>query len=82
MSDPKPGEQDERSLDDQANLHSEWIARNVKGCPTVENIAGSGSGELLDREEYQKLIDRIGTGTIDLVVCEDLVESFDGCMPI
>jgi len=35
-------------------------------------IAGSGSGELLDRDDYQRLIDLVATRRYDLVFCEDL----------
>jgi DNA invertase Pin-like site-specific DNA recombinase len=72
VSDPGPDKQDLKSLDDQADSYREWLKRSVDGTYNMEVIAGSGSGELLDREEYQRLIELVATGQFDLVLCEDL----------
>ena len=72
VSDPKPGKQDERSLDDQEASYREWLQRNLDRPFEMTVIAGKGSGELLDRDEYQKVIDEAATRKYDLVLCEDL----------
>jgi site-specific DNA recombinase len=72
VSDPGPGKQDPRSLEDQSNLFTKLIAENAQGPRQVKTIAGSGSGELLDRKEYDELIELIATSRYDLVLCEDL----------
>ncbi len=68
----KDRKQDLRSLDDQQQFAREWIKLNID-CPfELTIIAGSGSGELLDREEVQQLEDLVVTGEFDLVLTEDL----------
>jgi DNA invertase Pin-like site-specific DNA recombinase len=72
VSSPGEGKQDERSLEDQEAMYDRWLDANLGGPyePTV--IAGTGSGELLNRAEYNQLTDLIDTGRYDLVLCEDL----------
>lgn len=72
VSDPRPGKQDERSLTDQEAKHREWLAQYTELPVKVTVIAGSGSGELLDREEYVRLTNEVETGRYDLVLAEDL----------
>ena len=73
VSDPREGKQDERSLQDQEASYRELLGRNMNGRHhEVTLIAGSGSGELLDRAEYERLIELIATRRYDLVLCEDL----------
>ena len=72
VSDPGPGKQDERSLDDQEAMYRKWMKDHVKAPYEVTVIAGSGSGEYLEREEYQQLIELVVTRAIDLVLTEDL----------
>jgi len=72
VSDPKLGKPDERSLDDQEASYRELLDRNVVGTYELTVIAGSGSGQLLTRADYQRLIDEIATRKYDLVLCEDL----------
>jgi DNA invertase Pin-like site-specific DNA recombinase len=72
VSSPGEGKQDERSLDDQEAMYGRWLDANLGGPYESTVIAGSGSGELLNRSEYQRLIDLVNTGHYDLVLCEDL----------
>jgi DNA invertase Pin-like site-specific DNA recombinase len=72
VSNPGPGKQSIESLDDQESMHLEWLKENA-GMPfKVTVVAGSGSGEILDREEFFRLEDLVATGLYDLVLCEDL----------
>jgi site-specific DNA recombinase len=72
VSNPGPGKQSIESLDDQESMHLEWLELNA-GMPfKVTVVAGSGSGEILDREEFFRLEDLVATGIYDLVLCEDL----------
>lgn len=73
VSDPGPGKQDERSLDNQEAMYRNWMKHHLKDTPyEITDISGSGSGEYLDREEYQKLIELVETCDFDLVITEDL----------
>lgn len=72
VSDPGPGKQSIESLDDQESMHLEWLTANTEMPFEVTVVAGSGSGEVLDRVEYLKLIDLVSTGDYDAVRCEDL----------
>lgn len=68
----KNRKQDMRSLDDQEQFAREWIQSNID-CPfEMTVIAGSGSGELLDRKEVHQLEDLVAEGIYDLVLTEDL----------
>lgn len=67
-----PDKQDERSLEDQGRLHEHWLEQRVDVPVNITPIAGSGSGELLGRDEYQQLLDAVSTGRFDVVIAEDL----------
>ena len=69
---PVPEKQDIRSLEDQEALHREWLASHTDLPLNVTVIAGSGSGEALDRKEFFELSELVETGRYDLVLCEDL----------
>lgn len=62
--------QDPRSLADQEAYYRTWLKEHVDVPWTLEIIAGQGSGENLEREEYLELIER--TAEFDLVITEDL----------
>ena len=85
VSDPRPGKQDLRSLDDQQGLQNRWLGEHTDLPIDITVVAGSGSGEILDRKEYQRLLDLIKSGTYDLVLPEDLgrivrrVDAFHVC---
>ena len=72
VSDPGPGKQSILSLDDQESMHMEWLKANTDLPFNVTVVAGSGSGEFLDREEYLRLLEMVETGQYDLVLTEDL----------
>jgi hypothetical protein len=64
--------QDERSLDDQAEFCRRYIQEHYSGQVIFRTLAGTGSGEWLDREEYQELSREIDTQSMDVVICDDL----------
>ncbi len=72
VSDPGPGKQDIRSLDDQGALHERWLAEHVDVPFEVTVVAGSGSGESLERGEHLRLIALVESDEYDAVLCEDL----------
>ena len=72
VSDPGPGKQSLLSLDDQESMHREWLAANTDLPGDITVVAGSGSGEILDRHELDHLWDLVGTGEYDFVRTEDL----------
>lgn len=72
VSSPGEGKQDQRSLDDQEVMYRRWLDTNLGGPYELTVIAGTGSGELLNREEYTRLIELIEAGRHDFVLCEDL----------
>ena len=72
MSDTGPGKQDIRSLADQESLHRERLDTHTDLPLNVTVIAGSGSGETLDRKGFFELSNRVETRQYDLVLCEDL----------
>lgn len=72
VSDPGPGKQDVRSLDDQEAQLRDWLENHTDLSTNVTVVAGSGSGELLDREEYLKLIELVESEKYDLFLTEDL----------
>lgn len=76
VSNPAPGKQDERSLDDQQALHQEWLKERAELPFNVTEIAGSGSGEHLDREEATTAQNELESGKYDLVLTEDLGRIF------
>ena len=67
-----PTKQDERSLGDQQNKIENWLRERVDFPFELTVLEGRESGELLDRAEFQKLIDEVATGLYDGVVSEDL----------
>jgi site-specific DNA recombinase len=67
-----PTKQDERSPQDQAAMLQEWLAQRTRLPCEVEVLAGSGSGECLDRQEYLSLIEKIESEKHDVVLTEDL----------
>jgi site-specific DNA recombinase len=72
VSNPGPGKQDIRSLEDQEAQHRQWVKAHTSMPFKIHVIAGSGSGESLERREYEKLIELIETGLYDLVLVEDI----------
>lgn len=72
VSDPRAGKQDIRSLEDQQALLTGWLKQRTDQPVETTLIAGSGSGELLGRDEYERLIDAVETRRFDLVLAEDL----------
>lgn len=48
--------QDRRSLEDQEALYRGWLDEHIDEPDELSIIASQGSGECLDREEYQKAI--------------------------
>ncbi len=76
VSDPGPGKQSIESLTDQESMHREWL-KSVTEMPfEVTVVAGSGSGEILDRDEALQLSELVATDEYDLVRCEDLGRVF------
>ena len=67
-----PTKQDERSLEDQENQHRRWLQENTDLAVELKVLAGSGSGEWLDRREYLDLIEFVESDKYDLVLTEDL----------
>jgi DNA invertase Pin-like site-specific DNA recombinase len=76
VSDPAPGKQDEKSLDDQEAERRDWLADNTELPFNITVIAGSGSGEYLDREESARAMEELETGKYDLILTEDLGRIF------
>jgi len=72
VSDPAPGKQDEKSLDDQEAERHEWLTDNTELPLNITVIAGSGSGEYLDREESARALGELETAKYDLILTEDL----------
>jgi len=72
VSDPRPGKQDRRSLTDQEDVQRRWLEQHTNLPVDIEVVAGSGSGEILVRDEYVHLLDIIVTKKPDLILPEDL----------
>src|SRR6478672_2815649 len=72
VSSPGPGKQDIRSNDDQEARIREFLEASTNSPFQVTPVAGSGSGECLERAEYLRLIDLVESDRFDAVVCEDL----------
>lgn len=72
VSDPGPGKQDIRSLGDQEALYRHWLSEHIALPVEVTVLAGSGSGEWLEREEYLRLMESVESDQFDLVLTEDL----------
>src|SRR5688572_24951563 len=64
--------QDEKSLDDQEALIHEWLKKNYEGQHELIMIKGIGSGERIDRKDYEEAIVAIETKAFDLCIAEDL----------
>ena len=73
---PGPGKQDEKSLDDQEAEYRKWVEEHTHLPFDVKVIAGTGSGEYLDREEAKHANAELETGKYDLVIGEDLGRIF------
>src|SRR4051794_2108265 len=67
-----PTKQDERSLGDQRVMIEKWLKDRVEHPFELTILEGRQSGELLDRVEFQELIDRVATRAYDAVASEDL----------
>src|SRR5687768_12080697 len=66
-----PG-QTEKSDEDQGALYREYLEANCDIPLELKLIAGTGSGERLDREELEQAQAELETGQYDLVIAEDL----------
>jgi site-specific DNA recombinase len=64
--------QDLLSLEDQEQLYRKWLNQNTDLPYQLSMISGRGSGEDLERKEYQQALYEIETGNYDLVITEDL----------
>jgi site-specific DNA recombinase len=64
--------QDRRSLEEQVSLCKQYVAAHYKGAVTYHAISSQGSGEILDRKELLEAEARVESGSIDLVLLEDL----------
>jgi hypothetical protein len=67
-----PTKQDERSPQDQEALLRKWLSEHTNLPCEIHVLAGSGSGECLDRAEYLALGDKIASEKYDAVLTEDL----------
>jgi len=72
VSDPGPGKQDIMSLADQEAMHRRWLSEHTSLPLSITVLAGSGSGECLERREYRQLIELVESNEFDLVLTEDL----------
>ena len=72
VSSPGPGKQREESNDDQEVRLRRFLGEVWDGPIDVRVIAGFGSGEKVDRNEYRQAEDAVSTDQFDLVLCEDL----------
>ena len=72
VSSPGPGKQDIRSNDDQEAQLRSWLSSITDLSFNITILAGSGSGESLERDEYLRLIELVETNQLDLVLTEDL----------
>ena len=64
--------QDIRSFADQKALCREWLTQHTDLDPEIVVIAGRGSGEDLEREDYLKACDEVAWDRYYLVLVEDL----------
>jgi len=64
--------QDELSLNDQEALYRDWLDAHCDGPFQLTMIAGEGSGERLDRDEWGRASQAVETSCYDLVITEDL----------
>ncbi|MDB5388354.1 MAG: Recombinase [Planctomycetaceae bacterium] len=61
-----------RSLDDQIAKCKQFVESEYSGTFNYQILQSRGSGEHLDRKELEQLMDFIESGSVDLVVAEDL----------
>lgn len=79
------GKQSLVSLDDQGDIQQRWLDSHTDLPLDISVVAGSGSGEILDRVEFVTLLEMIESGKYDLVLTEDLgrivrrVAAYDVC---
>jgi hypothetical protein len=64
--------QDVKSLADQEALYRRWLVEHTELTYEMDVIAGRGSGECLDRVEYDLAIEKVESQQFDLFLCEDL----------
>ena len=65
--------QDEKSLDDQEQFVRQHLSRIMPDAEfEIKAIAGQGSGQHLDREEFLELSNLVDSGRYDIVIAEDL----------
>lgn len=64
--------QDAKSLADQEALYRRWLKEHTELPYDMEVLAGRGSGECLDREEYLLAIEKVESRQFDLFLAEDL----------
>lgn len=67
-----PNKQDERSPEDQAAWLQHWLEDKTDLPLDITLLAGTGSGERLERHELIELKQLIASGRFDLVLTEDL----------
>jgi site-specific DNA recombinase len=72
VSDPGPGKQDIRSLADQEALYRHWLREHTTLPVEIAVVAGSGSGEWLERKEYLQLVEMVESDEYDVGLTEDL----------
>src|SRR5262245_46436519 len=70
------GKHDELSLEDQEALLRTWLDRNYGKPFNIRVIAGTGSGEFLDRDESAQATAAVESREYDLVLTEDLGRVF------
>ena len=64
--------QTEKSLEDQEALYRSWLGSNTDVPFDLKMIAGTGSGEYLDRKEVEEAQRELESGKYDLVILEDI----------
>jgi hypothetical protein len=64
--------QDEMSLEDQADMHKEFVHDNYDHPFNYEPVATQAKGEWLDRDELEQIRAAINSGNYDLIIMEDL----------
>lgn len=64
--------QDEMSLEDQEALYREQIPNYLGNEYQLEVMATQGGGEILERDEFIELSQKVDSGEYDFVICEDL----------
>jgi site-specific DNA recombinase len=64
--------QDGKSLDDQQDMHREFVRDNYDGPFDYDVVATQAKGELLDREELDQIRAAINGQEFNLIIMEDL----------